>query len=142
MKVKTICVLIVILTIISSCGIYSFTNGALPSHLKTVDIPLFQNSSLEPNIADEITIELNNQITSKGQLKIANGRGDATLSGKITFYENRAYTYGATGTREVDIDQYIVKITADVLFLTMLKTPKFTKELLPVKASTLLKPRM
>jgi hypothetical protein len=95
--------------------------------LKTVDIPLFQNLSLEPNVADNITIELGSQITSKGQLKLANGRGDATLSGKVTLYENKPYTFDATGTREVDINQYMVKLTADIEFFDNVKNSDIYK---------------
>jgi hypothetical protein len=65
-------------------------------------------------VADEVTRELNQQIVSRGPLKIANGRGDATYSGKVTKYENVPFTYGATAVREVDVYQYAVRITADV----------------------------
>ncbi len=116
-----------VITILGGCNIYSFSNSALPSHLKTIDIPLFANNSLEPNIADEITQELNIQVTNKGQLKIANGKGDASISGSVTYYENVPYSYGATAAREVNVDQYIVKITAEVEFLDNIKGSELFK---------------
>jgi hypothetical protein len=119
--------LVSVLAIFWGCGIYSFSNSALPSHLKTIDIPLFANNSLEPNIADEITQELSRQVTNKGQLKIANGKGDASISGSITYYENVPYSYGATSAREVNVDQYIVKITAEVEFLDNVKDSELYK---------------
>jgi len=82
---------------------------------------------MEPNIADDITLELNSQVTSKGQMKIANGKGDATIIGKITLYENKPYTYDATGTREVDVNQYIVRITAEVEFIDNKKDTEMYK---------------
>jgi hypothetical protein len=119
--------LVSVLAIFWGCGIYSFSNSALPSHLKTIDIPLFANNSLEPNIADEITQELSRQVTNKGQLKIANGKGDASISGSITYYENVPYSYGAIAAREVNVDQYIVKITAEVEFLDNVKDSELFK---------------
>jgi hypothetical protein len=100
----------------SGC-IYSFTGSSLPSHLKTVEIPLFSNQSLEPNVADEITTELNKQIISANLLKIVQRNGDASVSGVVTSYSNTPYNYSAAGTRQVDVQQYIVRITADVEFM-------------------------
>jgi hypothetical protein len=119
--------LVLILSLFCKCIFYSFSNSSLPSHLKTIDIPLFANNSLEPNIADEITQELSIQITNKGQLKIANGKGDASISGSVTYYENVPYSYGATAAREVNVDQYIVKITAEVVFLDNVKDNELFK---------------
>ncbi len=113
--------------IFCGCNIYTFSNSSLPSHLKTINIPLFQNNSLEPNIADEITQELSTQVTNKGQLKIANGKGDATISGSISHYENVPFSYDATSAREVNVDQYIVKITAEVEFLDNVKDNELFK---------------
>ena len=112
---------------LAGCGIYSFSNTSLPSHLKTLNIPLFANQSLEPNIADEITQELNKEILSKNLLKIISDRGDATIDGKVTAYESVPYTFGSTGNRQVDVDQYIVRITADVEFLDNVKNQPLFK---------------
>ncbi|NLP01011.1 MAG: hypothetical protein GX089_00810 [Fibrobacter sp.] len=100
----------------AGCGIYSFKNTSLPSHIKTVDIPLMENHSLEPNIADEITSELNKEVIRRNLFKISSEKGDATITGKITGYENSPYTYGVSGTRNADVDQYAVKITAEIEF--------------------------
>jgi hypothetical protein len=96
--------------------IYSFTGSTLPSHLKTVEIPLFSNQSLEPNVADEITSELNKQIISANLLKIVQRNGDASVSGIVTSYINTPYTYEAAEARTVNVQQYVVRITADVEF--------------------------
>ncbi|NLG15913.1 MAG: hypothetical protein GX556_01125 [Fibrobacter sp.] len=103
--------------VIPGCGIYSFKNTSLPSHIKTVDIPVMSNLSLEPDIADEITRELNREVLSKNLFKISSEKGDATIIGKITNYENTPYIYGASGTKQADVDQYIVRITADMEFI-------------------------
>ena len=105
----------------TGCGIYTFSGSSLPSHLKTVDIPLFENQSMEPDIAEEITGELNKQVLTDNLLRIVAAEGDATVSGSITSYLHEPYTYGASATRQVSVDQYIVKITAQVEFIDNVK---------------------
>lgn len=116
-----------LLSLCFGCSIYTFSNSALPSHLKTIEIPLFQNGSLEPNIADEITQELNQQVTAKSQVKLANGKGDALITGRVIQFERIPYSYGATAAKEIDVDQYVIKITAEVEFLDNIKNNELFK---------------
>ena len=37
------------------CGIYSFSGSTLPSHLKTVGVPIFENRTAEFGIDQQIT---------------------------------------------------------------------------------------
>lgn len=106
----------VVLVSIAGC-IYSFTGSTLPAHLKTVEVPLFSNQSLEPNVADEITQELGKELLGNNLLKVVQKNGDAEISGTITSYVNSPYTYGASDTRQVNVSQYVVRITVDVEFL-------------------------
>ena len=109
------------LSLATGCGIYTFSGSTLPSHLKTVDLPLFENRSMEPDIADEITRELNRQILADNLLRVVASEGDATVSGSISSYLHEPYTFGAASTRQVSVDQYIVKITAQVTFFDNVK---------------------
>lgn len=112
---------------IYNCGVYTFNGSSLPSYLKTVDIPLFMNKSLEPNVADEVTQELNKQISGGNILRIISDRGDATITGTISGYSNDPYSFGTTDIKQVDVDQYIVKITADVEFYDNKKSAELFK---------------
>ena len=114
---KSFAVPVLISLFTAGCGIYTFSGSSIPSHLKTVDLPLMENQSMEPDIADDVSRELNRQILENNLLRIVSEDGDATISGSITGYLHEPYTYGASSTREVDVNQYIVKITADVQFL-------------------------
>ncbi len=113
---STYFLLLFILIISYGCGVYTFNGSSLPSHLKTIDIPLFLNKSMEPNVADEITQELNKQVLSSNQLRIISKDGDATISGEVTQYENKPYTFSASEVKQVDVDQYRVTINAEVEF--------------------------
>jgi len=115
MKFRSV-VVIVIITMYYGCTVYTFNGSSLPAHLKTVDVPLFMNKSLQPNVADEVTQELNSQVVSTNLLRIVSRGGDASLSGAVTNYENQPYTYSTTDVRQVDVEQYKVTITADVEF--------------------------
>ncbi|MBN2189193.1 MAG: hypothetical protein JW699_07050 [Chitinispirillaceae bacterium] len=110
------------------CGcIYSFTGSSLPSHLKTVEITLFANQSLEPNVADEITLALSNEVVSGNLLKVVQRDGDAVISGAVTSYQNTPYTYGASDTRQVSVQQYVVRVIAQVEFIDKKKDEEIYK---------------
>jgi hypothetical protein len=103
--------------LLTLCGcFYTLSGSSLPAHLKTVEITLFSNQSLEPNVADEITQALSNEVVSGNLLKVVQRDGDAGITGAVTSYSNTPYTYGATDTRQVSVQQYVVRINAQVEF--------------------------
>jgi hypothetical protein len=114
--VKVLSGILITVVFLTGCGIYSFSGSSLPSHLKTVELPLLENQSMEPDIADDIAGELNEQILSGNLLRIVTSDADAVISGSITNYQHEPYTFGAAETRQVDVEQYIVKITAQITF--------------------------
>jgi hypothetical protein len=120
--------LLAALLVQTGCGVYTFNSSSLPSHLKTIDIPLLSNQSMEPDIAEEITKELNRQILADNLLRIVSSEGNATIRGSVTSYTNEPYTFGATSTRQVNVDQYVVKITADIEFFDNVKDTPLFKE--------------
>lgn len=99
------------------CGVYTFSGSTLPSHLKTVDIPLFTNQSLQPGVAEDITAKLNSKVQEDNLLKPVSQNSDATIIGKVLSYDNRPYTYGSKSVRNVDVSSYSVKIAVEVEFL-------------------------
>jgi len=126
MKIRNL-IVIVVFSMICGCGIYTFNGSSLPSGMKTVDIPLFLNKSMEPNVADDVTQELNTQLQSTNLLRIVSRGGDASISGTVTSYENTPYMYNTVKERDVDVDQYKVTITADVEFTDNKKNSEMYK---------------
>ncbi len=98
------------------CGVYTFSGSTLPGHLKTVDIPLFLNQSLQPGVAEELTAELNKKVQESNLLKPVSQNSDATFNGKVLSYKNHPYTYGTESLREVDVSSYSVTISVEVEF--------------------------
>jgi len=111
--------------LLASCKIYTFSGSTLPSHIKTVMIPVFINKTLEPGIDDDITTELSKEVL-KSQLRPANSDADATISGAVTRYVNRPHTFGAGGA-EVSVEQYIVQVSAEVEFFDNKKNESIYK---------------
>ncbi len=114
---KRFCALLFISAVVCGCGVYTFNGSTLPSHLKTVDIPLFANQSLMPGVADDITSLLTTKIVSLNLLRITSSNGDATIRGKVTEYSNTPRNYNSTGARQISVSEYVVKITVDVEFV-------------------------
>jgi len=74
----------VVLFIMSSCGYYSF-KGSLPSHIKTVAVPLFDNNTAEPNVRDDLTNMVVDAFIEDNSLTITDeSNADLIISGTIT----------------------------------------------------------
>ena len=109
--------IVIICCLLCSCGIFTFSGSTLPKHLKTVNIPIFSNTSLQSGIAEEMTNTLSKKVLSENLLRVVNTAGDATISGTVTYYNNSPRTYESNGSRSVTISEYIVKISVDVDFM-------------------------
>ena len=109
---------VVMLTVLGcvGCGVYTFSGSTLPGHMKTVDIPLFVNRSMQPDVAERLTEEVTRQVLSTNLLRIVSQEGDATIEGTIIEYVNHPYTYDTRSTG-VSIDRYAVRIAVDVQFM-------------------------
>ena len=109
----------------ASCSVYSLSGSTLPGHIKTVHIPVFTNSTLEPGINDDVTTELSREIL-KSQLRPGSEDADAVIRGNITRYSNQPQTFGAGGA-EVQVEQYIVRVTAEAEFYDNVKDEQIYK---------------
>jgi len=74
---------VMILTLAVSCGYYSF-KGALPSHLKTIAVPLFNDRTTFPNVRENLTNKIIDSFIADNSLKIVDeSQADLILSGTI-----------------------------------------------------------
>jgi hypothetical protein len=108
---------IVLLALCCGCGIYTFSGSTLPGHLKTVSIPLFENRSLKPEIAEQITESVTREVVSTNLLRVVGGTGDATITGTVRSYTNHPRTYGTTAPRQVQVSEYQVSVSVDIVFM-------------------------
>ena len=69
----------------SGCG-YT-VGGTLPSHIQTVSVPIFRNTTREPGVESLITRAVVEAFSTNGRLKVVgSSQADAILDGEITGY--------------------------------------------------------
>ena len=97
MRTKTTQLLLFINTIFFlhiSCGFYSFSGSTLPSHIKTVAVPMFGNKTSEFGVREDITDTLIDQFTQDNSLKVVDQRtADSIVRGEIVNVREQAGSY-------------------------------------------------
>jgi len=77
--------LILVALAVGGCG-YG-TQGSLPSHIKTLAVPIFKNRTLEPGVETAVTSGVVNAFSSGGRLTVASAdQADAILEGEVVGY--------------------------------------------------------
>ena len=87
-------IIIIFYFIFCSCGIYSLS-GSLPSHIKSIAIPLLENQTAEFGLSEEITEGVISKFNEAGLLKLVDSENDASsiLRGSINRITDEPYTY-------------------------------------------------
>ena len=106
-----------ILVLLGGCA-YSFSSG-LPSHIKTIAVPLFANETNEFGVAEEITDQLVAEFVRDGTLRVVVDESEASsvLVGTVRVYTESPRTFD----RDENVDQYIIQITVEVRFRDRVK---------------------
>jgi len=92
---------VVVAALLAGCG-YSF-RGTLPSHVKTVSVPIFVNRTREPGVESVITRAVVEAFSTNGRLRVVRAAdADAILEGEITSYGVEAIAYDRT----LNVQQY------------------------------------
>ena len=81
----------------SGCGYHLVgTGSSLPSHLKTISIPVFKNTSSQPEIHRELTSAVLEAFISDGRLKVAKkSNADLIMDATLVFYQKRNVSFGS-----------------------------------------------
>ena len=88
---RTLCC-IPLFILVSSC--YSFKGGSVPSHLKTIAIPLLddQSGSGEPDLREKVTTKLLDKFRQDNSLQVVDREhADALLEGNIVGEQDEPY---------------------------------------------------
>jgi hypothetical protein len=85
------CVFVSVAT--GSCG-YTTSPAMLPSHIKTIAVPVFENATTEYTLEQEVTDAVIAKFVSDNHLKVVDER-DANLvvRGKVTLYRNAVFGF-------------------------------------------------
>jgi outer membrane lipopolysaccharide assembly protein LptE/RlpB len=101
--------LLLLAALLAGCG-YT-VNGTLPSHIKTVAVPIFQNRTSEPAIEGLITRAVVEAFSTNGRLTVVSReQADAVLDGEITSYAVSSIAFN----RDANVVQYRLLVTINL----------------------------
>ena len=103
---------LVVVSVSSNCGYHLAGYGStLPSHIRAISIPVFKNSSSEPNIQRDATDAMRRAFISDGRLKVTDtSKADLVMRGKLTNYQLRGVSFSSEDSAE----EYIVRLGIEV----------------------------
>lgn len=82
------------LLVLLHCGYYSFSGSSLPSNIRTIAIPIFENKTTEFGVPEDITDTLINEFTRDNTLKVVDRRAaDSIIEGAIVNIREQAGAY-------------------------------------------------
>ncbi|MFH0919694.1 MAG: LptE family protein [Fibrobacterota bacterium] len=96
----------------ASCVRYSFSGSTLPSHIRTVSIPIPENASSQTGLEESLRDIIDRAFASNNQLRVMPSGGDAELQMNILSYGNNPGEYDKSGV----VSTYKVSITVAVRF--------------------------
>lgn len=112
---KKIFIVIVTCLFFLQCGYYLRGTGSfLPSHIKTVNIPMFKNSTTRFELDLKLTHSVIDELVARGKVEIAKDvkSADAVLIGEIVSY--RAIPIAVS--REASADRYNIIVVTSITF--------------------------
>jgi hypothetical protein len=124
-KIKKIGLFIFCL-LVSSCGYYLVgTGNTLPPHLKSIAIPVFTNSSSQPEIHRELTSIILRSFINDGRLKVTKkDEADLIMKGNLTYYNTRTAAFGSDDLSS----NIIIELGVDVEVMDQVKNKIFLKQ--------------
>jgi outer membrane lipopolysaccharide assembly protein LptE/RlpB len=125
LRIKTLGILAGLM-LISACGYHlAGTGNTLPPHLKTVAIPVFDNTSQEPDIHRDMTNVIRQSFINDGRLKVVNkSKADLVMKGVLNYYTLQAVSFD---TQDVALEYYVA-LGVDINVKDMVKRKQFLKQ--------------
>ncbi|HIF02683.1 MAG TPA: hypothetical protein EYQ84_04965 [Nitrospinaceae bacterium] len=110
---------LVVVFLFSSCGYHlSGYGSSLSPNIRTISIPVFKNSSNEPNIQRDVTDAVRRAFISDGRLNVADSKkADLLIRGTLTDYQLRAVAFNSEDSAE----EYIVRIGVQITIYNRIK---------------------
>ena len=87
--IKPFLLLLSVIILLASCGIYSFTGASIPPGAKTVSVQYFPNkaATIQPNLSQVFTKKLKDAFVEQTNLMLTEDEGDLSFSGHISKYQ-------------------------------------------------------
>lgn len=92
MMKRSFLLLLALLPLVCTCGIYSFTGTSIQPDVKTITINYVEYKALKvnPSLSNDLTEALKDQFRKLTRLEQVDMDGDLELTGEVTGYEVRA----------------------------------------------------
>jgi outer membrane lipopolysaccharide assembly protein LptE/RlpB len=83
---------LVLTTLLSACGFYSFTGASISPDVKSISILQFPNNAplVQPTLSQKFTLALRDKFASQTNLNIIKTNGDLNIEGEISDYSVQA----------------------------------------------------
>jgi hypothetical protein len=108
----------VVLTLSAGSCAYGTSTALLPSHLKTVAIPVFENATTEYALARDISDAVIRRFVADNHLRVVDERSaDSVIRGKVTHYQNSVFGISPVSRAQ----EYRVSIGVSVVFKDLAK---------------------
>ena len=103
--------LVVVALFVTGCG-YSL-RGNLPSHIKSVAVPLFRNRTAEPGVESFLTVAVVEAFSTNGRLKVVRPeQADSILDGEVIGYQLQSIAFDP----QSNVQQYRLTVTLNIRF--------------------------
>jgi hypothetical protein len=107
----------VLLWLAAGCG-YTASPALLPTHLKTVAIPVFENGTPEVRLEEEITNAVILKFVQDNHLKVVDEKtANSVIRGKVTQYKNSVFGF----TQNNSSNEFRVTVAVEVTFKDLVK---------------------
>ena len=104
---------LVLAAALGGCGYSVGLGGNLPSHIKTVAVPIFRNSTQQPAIENFITAAVVNAFVTSGRLKVVPiGAADSILEGDIVGYHLDSIAFNP----QINVTEYRLRVRVNIRF--------------------------
>jgi hypothetical protein len=104
---------VVLAGLVGGCGYSVGLGGNLPSHLKTVAVPIFVNSTQQPAVESVITAAVVNAFVTSGRLKVVSVKeADCILEGSIISYNLDSIAFNSS----INVTEYRLRVRVNILF--------------------------
>ena len=101
--------------LLSGCMFYSMA-GSIPSHIKSIAIPLVENQTAEFAMAETVTDNLVSKFTKENILRVTDEKqADSVLKGTITRVNDGPYTY----SKEEAVSEYRLTVSMKLEWMDM-----------------------
>jgi len=92
----------------TGCGVYS-VEGGLPSHVRTVGVEFFENSTTEAGVEERLSRAISDQLVTRSQVRYAPFSGaDAVVRGRVARVSEEPLTFSGT-----QVSRYRVTVLVD-----------------------------